>query len=316
MERVHYINAGAGAGKTTSLVKILRQILTEKNSGNYICKPSEIILTTYTKAAAKEFREKTFKKLLEEENGKPAPIEVAKILDTATIGTVHSVAEQYIQRYWSLLHYSGQFNILSDVDKETYINRSLRDLVQDKDIKFFNQYAETFNITDSRTHKINHDFWKDYVKSIISKMHAYNITTDHTDQLSGFCRKSCSVVRKLFTVTYDSKEFDRYVYDVQSEINKKASETKKGTTILTSNAEKAKEKLKPYEDFTSLTSPSANDIKQFLESAFFTYSAEDAAKKSLDDTKNYLQTCCIMSPDSGKIVQECIKLIFKIVKDW
>lgn len=313
MERVHYINAGAGAGKTTSLVKILRQILTEKNSGNYICKPSEIILTTYTKAAAKEFREKTFKILLEAQNGKPAPIEVAKILDTATIGTVHSVAEQYIQRYWSLLHYSGQFNILSDVDKETYINRSLRNLVKDTEIQFFNQYAETFNITDSRTHKIIHDFWKDYVKSIISKMHAYNITTV---QLSGFCRKSCSVVRKLFTVTYDSKEFNKYVCDVQTEINKKASETKKGTTILTSNAEKAKEKLKPYEDFTSLTSPSANDIKQFLESAFFTYSAKDAAKKSLDDTKIYLQTCCIMSPDSGKIVQECIKLIFKIVKDW
>ena len=87
MERVHYINAGAGAGKTTTLVKKLRRILTEKDvSGNYLCQPSEIILTTYTKAAAKEFREKTFKKLLEA----PAALDVAKILDTATIGTVHS----------------------------------------------------------------------------------------------------------------------------------------------------------------------------------------------------------------------------------
>ena len=300
MERVHYINAGAGAGKTTSLVKILRQILTEKNSGNYICKPSEIILTTYTKAAAKEFREKTFKILLEAQNGKPAPIEVAKILDTATIGTVHSVAEQYIQRYWSLLYYSGQFNILSDVDKETYINRSLRNLVKDKDIQFFNQYAETFNITDSRTHKINHDFWKDYVKSIISKMHAYNITTD---QLSGFCRKSCSVVRKLFTVTYNPAIFISYATDTT-------------TALSGTNSKDAKERMTLYDNFILLTSPSVNEIKQFLESEFFTYKAKDAAKKSLEDTKNYLQTCCIMSPDSGKTVQKCIKLIFKIVADW
>ena len=130
MERVHYINAGAGAGKTTTLVNILRDILTDKNNP---CAPSEIILTTYTKAAAKEFREKTFKRLLEASDG----LNVAKILDTATIGTVHSVAQQYIQRYWSLLRYSGQFNVMSDTDKERYINKSLKNVATPYDLSFF-----------------------------------------------------------------------------------------------------------------------------------------------------------------------------------
>ena len=61
MKNVHYINAGAGAGKTTTLVKKLSEILQDPDN-----KPAEIILTTFTKAAAKEFREKTFKQLLKE----------------------------------------------------------------------------------------------------------------------------------------------------------------------------------------------------------------------------------------------------------
>ena len=300
MERVHYINAGAGAGKTTTLVKKLRRILTEKDvSGNYLCQPSEIILTTYTKAAAKEFREKTFKKLLEA----PAALDVAKILDTATIGTVHSVAEQYLQRYWSLLGYSGQFNVMSDSDKEIYINRSLRELVDEQDIQFFNEYVDLFQVTiyKNGATKKNYDFWKEYVRDIISKMHSYNIDAK---QLPVFCKKSCNIVRKLFNVTYNKTTVTTYASDVC-------------TVLSNTKSKEATARLVLYNDFILHTVPTEDEIRQFLDSDFFSYTTkEPSAKSSLKNTKEYLQTLWTMSPSNGKIVQECINRIFRIASQW
>lgn len=300
MERVHYINAGAGAGKTTTLVKELRRILTEKDAnGNYLCQPSEIILTTYTKAAAKEFREKTFKKLLEA----PAALDVAKILDTATIGTVHSVAEQYLQRYWSLLGYSGQFNVMSDTDKEIYINRSLRELVDEQDIQFFNEYVDLFKVSiyKNKVIKNNYNFWKEYVIEIISQMHSYNIGAD---QLPIFCKKSCNIVRKLFNVTYNKTTVTTYANDVYTE-------------LCNTNSIQATNKVKLYNDFILLSVPTEDQIRQFLDSGFFSYQAKDSsAKSSLNNTKEYLKTSWTMSPTSGNKVQECIKRIFDIAIKW
>ncbi|MBQ1723203.1 MAG: UvrD-helicase domain-containing protein, partial [Muribaculaceae bacterium] len=76
MKNITYINAGAGSGKTTELTKTLAQLLKEGE-----CKPSEVILTTFTEAAAAEFRQKARAKLYE--NNMP---EVASQFAAATIG--------------------------------------------------------------------------------------------------------------------------------------------------------------------------------------------------------------------------------------
>lgn len=60
MRNIHYISAGAGSGKTHTLTEILADHIA---SG--FCRPGEVLLTTFTEAAASEFREKTRRKLLE-----------------------------------------------------------------------------------------------------------------------------------------------------------------------------------------------------------------------------------------------------------
>jgi Superfamily I DNA and RNA helicases len=89
--KIHFINAGAGSGKTTELVRIITDLLSSGKDD-----PSEFILTTYTRAAAGEFRDRTLRKLL---SGNSAAQDAATRLDTAVIGTVHSVAMQYLERY-------------------------------------------------------------------------------------------------------------------------------------------------------------------------------------------------------------------------
>ena len=315
MERVHYINAGAGAGKTTTLVKKLREILTKKDAnGDHLCQPSEIILTTYTKAAAKEFREKTFKKLLEA----PAALDVAKILDTATIGTVHSVAEQYLQRYWSLLGYSGQFNVMSDTDKEIYINRSLRELVDEQYIQFFNEYSESFDIKNNKN-KTNYNFWKEYVREVVSKMHAYKITAD---DLTKHSKKSCTVVKRLFASQFDATLFVANARDYYDYLDGRSLEmtTKKQPT---SEATKATNKISLYDKFLTIPKPGKADIEDFLSCEFFkgtinkdNYANHKDIEQSRKSVKEYLEALLLLNPANGKKVQECIKRIFTIARQW
>ena len=313
MKNVHYINAGAGAGKTYKLVTELKNILTQKDpNGNYLCRPSEIILTTYTKAAAKEFREKTFKRLLE----KPMALDVAKILDTATIGTVHSVAQQYIQRYWTLLGYSGQFNVMADTDKKSYINQSLKNAVSHADLIFFYEFTKDFNVAKYDAVKgvylANYDFWKDYVLKIVSKMRAYNI---QTPQLKIFAKQSCAVVDRLFAVPIDQTVLDAKIKPYCDFLYLKSKETKKDGS-QTAKAKQNEDRLQLYTDFHKLTSPTAAEIFQFMESDCFKASVDGVEKQSKNDALAYLKSFHTLAQTDPSRVKDCINRIFEIAGTW
>jgi len=312
MKNVHYINAGAGAGKTYTLVTILKQILTDKTNP---CSPSEIILTTYTKAAAKEFRKKTFQRLLEA----PAALDVAKILDTATIGTVHSVAQQYIQRYWTLLGYSGQFNVMSNVDKKRYINQSLKNIATPDDLSAFYEYTQNFKITkyDSKrsVYFTNYDFWKDYVLEIVGKMRAYDIKS--TD-LKKFCKQSRDVVDRLFVnQDYNLITFNSKVSNYLNFLNTSLSDVNKKDGKPSQLAKSSEGKLKIYNIFISKTIITYNDLKNFCSSKFFEPSAKASTLEhnSAIDSLEYIQKC-LLSIANGAKVKDCIKRIFTIAENW
>ena len=96
MKNVTYINAGAGSGKTYTLTKILAEKLSERDeNGKSLIMPSQVILTTFTDLAATEFREKARVQILENGN-----FSAAAQMDSAAIGTVHSVALYFIKKFW------------------------------------------------------------------------------------------------------------------------------------------------------------------------------------------------------------------------
>ncbi len=299
MRNVHYINAGAGAGKTTTLVNKLSEILQDSSN-----KPAEIILTTFTKAAAKEFREKTFKQLL-----KDGSIQAAKSLDTATIGTVHSVAEQYIKRYWSLLGYSGQFNILADDDKKKYINHSLDTFVNADDLEFFYQYALDFKLGKDGAEK-----WKEIIVAIISKANAYDIKFDEFENFENFSKRSCDVVDRLFVHTFSMTTFKSIAYDYVDFLTNAPT-----NSALHPNTKKAvPSKIDAYNVFTALSSPTIDEISDFAKGKFF---ADIAGRNktqidSAEKAKNYLDVCTILTPDNGDKVKDYIKRVFEIAGEW
>ena len=115
MRNVHYINAGAGSGKTYTLTQTLVKLILDGK-----CRPSEVILTTFTELAASEFRQKAYDALV-----KAGRYDAVAELESATIGTVHSVALKYVQKYWYLLGLGSRMNVLSEEDKRIFISSTV-----------------------------------------------------------------------------------------------------------------------------------------------------------------------------------------------
>lgn len=170
MERVTFISAGAGSGKTYSLTKQIVEFIK-----NGTCTADEIILTTFTRAAAAELREKVRTALYKE-----GLYDAAVQIDNAAIGTIHSIAYQLVARYWYLLGISADVRMMADDDQSFYVTQSLTGLPEEEDLHLFSQMVTALNITcrNGFMQRPNPDFWKGDLKSIIDKIENFCIDAD------------------------------------------------------------------------------------------------------------------------------------------
>ena len=163
MKNVTFISAGAGSGKTYTLTQKIVEMV--KNGD---CRSDEIILTTFTKVAANELREKVRSALYA-----AGFYDAAMNIDNAAIGTIHSVAYQFLSRYWYLLGISANVTIMPEENSSFYISQSLSSLPTEDDLLLFDRVFKAFDVKkyDSiRNSRLPYpDFWKDELKSIIEK---------------------------------------------------------------------------------------------------------------------------------------------------
>lgn len=169
MKNVKYISASAGSGKTYSLTKALTEAIQEGS-----VEPENVILTTFTKAAASEFKEKA--KAMLYENGM---VLEADRLDQALIGTIHSVAEALILKYWYVLGLSPKITPIEDKDKDFFKEQSLITLLKEEELAFLNGFAEEFSIKVTnkvtKSTKIDYQYWKNDLSQILEFATNYSI---------------------------------------------------------------------------------------------------------------------------------------------
>lgn len=178
MRNIHYISAGAGSGKTHTLTEILADHIA---SG--ACRPDEVLLTTFTEAAASEFREKTRRKLLDK-----GLVDAAFEMAGARIGTIHSVAKSLIDRYWYRLGLAPAMTVLDDEGRARHINESLAALATDDDLRAFRRLQRCFGFTRQEgAHPVpNPDFWKQHLEQILAWMDNYEVSLDES---LDYCRR-------------------------------------------------------------------------------------------------------------------------------
>ncbi len=189
MKNVTYINASAGSGKTYTLTHKLAELI---KSG--LVRPEQVIMTTFTVKAANEMKEEAKKVLYE--NGL---FEAATQLDQAMIGTIHSVANSLIKKYWFFLGLSPDMGVMAEEDTQFYISQSLSELPTHDELNQLHAFCESVGIQYgyfSGKNGLNYDFWKSDIEKLIALTTNYEIESydrsvrESLDFIHGFVHPS------------------------------------------------------------------------------------------------------------------------------
>ena len=307
MKNVTYINAGAGSGKTFTLTRILSEKLAEKNGdGNSLIKPSQVILTTFTELAAAEFREKARQKLLEAGN-----LDAAAQIDSAAIGTVHSVALRFIKKFWYLLGYGAEIQTINERDEDFYMNQSLARIVRERDdngvlkkqkeLEAFRKFRDYYDISDAYSHP-DFLFWQRHLRDIVEKMEYYDVN-DVDESIS----RSLENVRSIYVappVNYDfvAKALEEYCAFCRSKSKKSGDKADKhekiGTKLLSQKRDR-----NWLNEVNSLIKDPCSPGALAKECVHFTALKETLEKSSI-------------SKADLDIMEPFIQAIFHLAKEW
>ena len=207
MKNITYISAGAGSGKTTRIIDELVNAITNEKR-----RPSEIMMTTFTRAAAQEMQERAKKKLLE--LNMP---DKANEMGAAMIGTIHSVCLRFIQKYWYLIGISPDIQEMDENDFKMYVDLSLFQQVTEAEMQEFEEWRKVLGLTyysGSRT-KPYVNYWRDWLRTMVDKARYYRI-----EDLKQSCDNSIEQIEDIF-VRY---AFDNDKYTKQKETQRRDRE--------------------------------------------------------------------------------------------
>lgn len=196
MKNVTYINAGAGSGKTYTLTEKLTSLIRDNG-----IRPEQVIMTTFTIKAASEFKAKAKAKLHE-----AGLHNEAQRLDQALIGTIHSVCQRMITKYWYYLGLPPEMGVMEEKAKDIYIAQSLAQLPSAEEQERLDEFVRFFDIkkTYGNGAGLYYQLWRDHIKTII------DFSTNY--QLSDYKRSQEESLRFIqqFLVPGDSLDaFDR-----------------------------------------------------------------------------------------------------------
>ncbi len=121
------VSAAAGSGKTAVLVERVIQMILKKEIGI-----DELLVVTFTRAAASEMRERISDALSRELSGKPQPElrEQLALLPSADITTIHSFCLKVIRENYSALGLEPDFRIAEEAEIEILAEEAMAELLE------------------------------------------------------------------------------------------------------------------------------------------------------------------------------------------
>ena len=224
MKNVTYINASAGSGKTFTLTHLkLAELI-----ANHQVKPEQVIMTTFTVKAASEMKEEAKKVLYDK-----GLFEEASRLDQAMIGTIHSVANALINKYWFFLGLSPDMGVMAEEDTQFYTSQSLSDLPTQEELKTLHAFCEDFDIQCKYgvgKRGVNYDYWKEDILRVITYTTNYEL-----DSYERSIKESLDYIRQFVRSNIKSdytKEELTAILNAQKRYAETQRESKKKQDIL------------------------------------------------------------------------------------
>ncbi len=157
--------AGAGAGKTRTLVeRCLAWLLEERKQGSV----DEILMVTFTKAAAAEMRKRLRDGLEEAQGTSPRLAEQLALLETASICTLHSFCFQLVSQHFYELGLDPQLTMLSGEESHVLASRTLDGVLE---AVYDSDKPEDMAI--QRLIQVTGGDWDKPLRDLISRLHEY-----------------------------------------------------------------------------------------------------------------------------------------------
>jgi len=309
MKKVLYINAGAGSGKTYRLTHDLPgHIIKDKIS------PSEIIVTTFTVAAAEEIRERARKVLLDNKQ-----TDLAAQLDTAAIGTIHSICQLFIQKYWYAIGMAPESDVLSEADKQMYRNQSIAAMLQNN--AFANERAaiDRYYQEFRPKHKVNEistdypEFWTEMLDQMVGKLAYYDIKSSDIPDCN---KKSKEEVKAIF-----NKAISITINDLVSIQDEAIKALEKGINdkIAEANAKGKEPRVTTLQgSLKSLKRLRINDVSYHYVLSLYSNIHNKDGKPILEELESSLEKLndYLCSKQYSKAVEDLIDSLFTLAQAW
>ena len=163
--------AGAGTGKTTTLVERCLDCLLREVPPVSL---DEILMVTFTEAAAAEMRQRIRNRLIEEAERNPAqshwPEQLA-LFETAHIGTLHSFCLQLVRQHFYELELDPQVSVLPEEEARLQANEVLEQLLQKHYAGKSEAAAAVQELIQSHARG-----WDEPIRRLVLRLHHYTQT--------------------------------------------------------------------------------------------------------------------------------------------
>lgn len=204
------VSAGAGSGKTAVLSE---RVIQKLKTGTHI---NELLILTFTKAAAAEMKERIRKKIKKE----PTLIEELNKIDSAYITTFDSYALSIVKKYHYLLGMGKNISIINDsivrLKKEEFLNEVFEEFYEKKDSSFLKlmddfctkddaEIKKTILTINQKLDMIVHkdEYLKNYLDTYYTKQFIDKKIKEYEELL----------FRKIEIIMNDYHELEEYVED-------------------------------------------------------------------------------------------------------
>ena len=142
------VSASAGCGKTTAMIN---RVVNLVNNGAEL---KNMLILTYTNAAADDIKQKLYKSLKQSSNFTSNVIKQINYINYADIGTLHSFCNKLLKNYFYVINIEPKFDVLEENNAKCLmlkiVNKVISDYCQKEDKVFLN-LTEIFSVNRNIT---------------------------------------------------------------------------------------------------------------------------------------------------------------------
>lgn len=291
------VSAGAGSGKTAVLTERIKRILLKGIKAN------ELLVLTFTNAAAAEMKERVCKKMAEDELLKNRTVEI----DSAYITTFDSFSLSIVKKYHDKLNLSTDISIIDN----SILNVYKRKIIDKIFLKYYEENEENFaslitNFTTKDDATIKNE--------ILNLANKIDLKTDRNEYLANYIEDN-----------FNEKKFESYLSEFNNLLLSKIAYINQNCLILKENLEEEKYKKFIVNLELLLNSKNYNQIYDYHTIKLISFrnlpiealNAKDNIKKALKE----LSDLCIYKnekqiKDAYFQSQSYVKIVIDILKEY